>query len=379
MLESFFILLAMLGCLAVTILFSLYIYGYFVNHNKTPPDFTPLAYVLVPVKGKGTNLEQNLTSICTQEYPSYQVLFILDSKQDEAYPLVTSIVQQHSHAQVLISHHKEGRSGKLSALLTGIKNAEKAVVYVFADADINPHNEWLRYLVAYLSDETIGATSGYRWYFAHDWKSSLISAWNMAPISGMYFLFLNSTWGGSTAIKKSVFEELHIEEKWSKGFSDDLILTEAVKKQSDYRIKFVPQCLVDSPSEESMKKFLHWSTQQFTWVRWYAPLNWFVSLAGFLMLGFVIFFGAALIFLGQIVLGLIMISPLFFEMIFGLVGIVTLRNLMRYPKKNCKYTYRYGLLTPIVFLLQTYNALSSGLKQHIVWGGRIYRKKDVIK
>ena len=100
-------------------------------------------------------------------------------------------------------------------------------------------------------------------------------------------------WGGSTAITKKIFDKLKIESKWKKGFSDDLILTEVVRK-AGYKIKFVPSCIVESPEETDIKKFLFWGTQQFVWVKWYYPSIYFFGffaaflLQIFIVLGFIL-------------------------------------------------------------------------------------------
>ena len=57
-------------------------------------------------------------------------------------------------------------------------------------------------------------------------------------------------WGGSTAIRKNVFEKLHIKEEWKTAISDDLVLTAAVKK-AEYTIYFEPKCIMESPPPEN--------------------------------------------------------------------------------------------------------------------------------
>ncbi len=66
---------------------------------------------------------------------------------------------------IVVSEFIEGCSGKISALINGIKNTGDVEVYVFADSDIKPHKKWLSLLVSDLNNNDVGATTGYRWFF----------------------------------------------------------------------------------------------------------------------------------------------------------------------------------------------------------------------
>jgi ceramide glucosyltransferase len=348
--------------------------------NKTKPDLkrTYKVAVIIPCKGLGENLKENLTAICNQDYNDYQVIFVVDSADDPAYPVINTLVHDSRHVRVEFSEKIPEASGKIGALIAGIKAAGSVEVYVFADSDITPHSKWLAFLVAGLSEEKVGATSGFRWFFPHDRTTALISAWNMASMASLFHPLSNCAWGGSTAIKKELFDRLPIASKWRKGFSDDLILTEVVKK-AGYIIQFVPSCVVESPAETNIKKFLNWGAQQFTWVRWYNPLLWLVSFWGMVVLQFIMALGVVLMFTGFLLPGLLMVSPLIFWMIYGLIGILILRSLMNYPHEKFGSVAPYFYMMPIINLLFAYNLLVSCVKKEIKWGGKYYSKKDALK
>jgi ceramide glucosyltransferase len=350
------------------------------SKNKTEPQLrTPFSVaVIVPCKGLGTNLEKNLRALCEQDYPTYQVLFVLDSPQDPAYPLINTIVHSFPNTRIEYAEKIPEASGKIAALISGIKAAGSVDVYVFADSDIKPHTQWLTHLVAGLSDEKVGATTGFRWFFPINLKTALISTWNMAGMTSLYHPLSNFAWGGSTAIKKTVFDSLQIESKWRMGFSDDLILTAVVKK-AGYRIQFVPSCVSESPVETEIRKFLDWGTGQFTWVRWYSPIIWILSFIGMGIFQFLILFGFILLFTGFTIPGLLLISPLILETIFGFIGFRVLRNLMRYPKEKFGSAAPYAFFMPIVNILFSYNMLLSSVKQKIKWGGKYYSKRDTLR
>jgi ceramide glucosyltransferase len=373
-----FLLIGLLFFFASLVPIGLFVLLYMKNRKEPNLKSAYKIAVIVPCKGLGENLEENLTAICNQDYGEFQVIFVVDSSDDPAYPVIEKIIHKTGNARIEFSEKIPEASGKIGALIAGIHNAGSVDVYVFADSDIKPHRQWLASLVTGLSDEKVGATSGFRWFFPRDRTTALISVWNMTSMASLFHPMSNCAWGGSTAIKKELFDRLPIESKWRKGFSDDLILTEVVKK-AGYIIEFVPSCILESPAETDIKKFMHWGTQQFTWVRWYNPALWFFSFIGMAVLQFIMLLGVILLSMGYWIPGLLMVSPLVFEMMFGLVGFLTLRSLMKYPREKFGSAAPYFLLMPYINILFAYNLLLSSVKKEIKWSGKYYTKKDALK
>jgi cellulose synthase/poly-beta-1,6-N-acetylglucosamine synthase-like glycosyltransferase len=339
--------------------------------------YTPKTCVIIPCKGTHTSFRENIEAFCTQDYHEYSIVFVTDSSQDAAYPILEEVVARHHHTKVVASAPMSGCSGKISALLSGMKESDDVEVYVFADSDIKPHKEWLRYLISPLDKPNVGATTGYRWYFPHDKKSLLVSTWNLAGMAPFFFDRFNYTWGGSTAIRKELFEKLEIGTSWKSGFSDDLILTNVVK-QSGYKIQFVPKCVVESIDEgESIRHFLRWGTREYTWARWYNPLPWIIAIVRSTSVKILFFLGIALLLMGFIIPGALMISTIVLEMICGGLAFRTVRKMMWYPLQNSRLTFSYALMMPIAFTIIAYNAITSSYRNSVVWGGRTYSKSEI--
>jgi len=371
-----FLFLAALTVVGIGALPFLFLIGY--GKTRTAPRLTtaPSVCVIVPCKEKGENLRENLQALCQQRYPSYRILFVLDSPQDPAYPTVTEVISGVAHARLEYAVPVPNASGKISALLSGIDRSGDAEVLVFADSDIRPHADWLACLVAPLADERVGASTGYRWFIPTNLRSALVSTWNLSTISAMFYQITTFAWGGSMAIRASLFQELGIGSRWRGGLSDDLILTNAVKK-AGYRIRFVPQCVVESPVEPSLRNFIRWGSQQLTWIRWYSLAAWVVYYLGVLFVTAVLVMDAVLFGLGGTLFGMFLGVTIGLEMIYGWVGVLTFQRLMRYPAGTFRYKLWYGLLAPIAFLLYAYNAVVSSVKREIRWCGKTYRKKDL--
>jgi ceramide glucosyltransferase len=373
MIITLFILLGVVGILGEAYLLSLWIIAQKKTKKKKFSSFSPTASIIIPCKGIDHGFQQNIQAFLTQQYDHYTTIFVVDTKEDPAYTTLVNLVHDNPLAQIVLTKPCSGCSGKIAALLTGLEHSSTAEVLVFADSDIQPHQTWLLHLITPLQDESIGVTTGYRWYFPTDKKTLLISTWNMAPIVFMFYPNYTFAWGGSTAIRKTLFDTLDIATKWKTEFSDDLVVTTTIKK-ANYKIYLEPKCIMESPPETSIAHFLRWGTRQYTWVRWYNPWFWFGSFIGFIGVQLVILIGILCLLLGYYLPGVLMSSLLFFEILYGGLGISTLQKTMVYPKQQYHSKIGYALMTPLVFLLIAYNVFASSLKREIEWAGRTYKK-----
>ncbi|HUS99885.1 MAG TPA: glycosyltransferase [Candidatus Thermoplasmatota archaeon] len=373
MIIELLIILGSIGVLGECYIISLWIIAYRRTKKRIFSPYSPSASVIVPCKGIEHGFHENVLGFLTQEYERYELIFVVDSEDDPAYRTLHKIIQKKPHVHLVLTNPSSECSGKVAALLTGLQSTTNAEVLVFADSDIKPDKNWLQNIITPLQDETIGATTGYRWYFPSNRKTLLISAWNMTSIVFMFYPSYTFAWGGSMAIRKKVFDELDIKTKWKTAFSDDLVLTITVKK-AGYKIYLQPKCIMESPPETSIKSFIRWGTRQYTWVRWYYPVFWLGSFFGFIGAQVIIALGLLLLLFGYYLPGVLLSSLLLFEILYGLLGITILPKTMIYQKERYPSKISYALLTPIVFLLLAQNALASALKQEIQWAGRTYRK-----
>src|SRR4030095_11007949 len=91
-------------------------------------------------------------------------------------------------------------SQKVTNLREGIQYADPAsAVFVFVDSDTRPSKQWLRNLVAPLSDPRIGAATGYRWFISkrETFASEMRNMWNASIASHLGpNRKTNFCWGG---------------------------------------------------------------------------------------------------------------------------------------------------------------------------------------
>ncbi|MCD6512863.1 MAG: glycosyltransferase family 2 protein [Thermoplasmata archaeon] len=304
--------------------------------------------VIIPFKGKDFN---NISYFLQQMYDDYEIIVVVDDEKEMEFI--------DKRAKVALNKNIPTCSGKISALLTGIEKA-KGEIYVFADADIKPHEEWLSYLVGNINGMV---STSYRWYF----KNKLLSCWNCAAASLLFYQRFNFAWGGATAIEKELFEKLKIDEIWRNEIVDDLTLTKAVK-EAGYRINFVPQAIAEADEEINIVK---WMNRQMAWIRHYFPSLWKVAL--FINVGMRISNITGFIILPFFpVTGLLLISPIIFDIPRGYEEYRSFKKLMKYSPSKFLPGHVYALLRPAISFLITYNLLASIFVKRIEWGGKIY-------
>src|SRR5207244_592543 len=142
--------------------------------------------------------------------------------------------------------------GEGSETVATIQNVEVALrmarkrteVFAFADSDGRVNPGWLKALVAPLTEEGVGASTGYRWFtpVPPDFWSLMRSVWD-AVAAGMMGPGKNRfAWGGAMAIRRTVFFEIHVPEFWEGAVSDDYALSEAVRS-AELRIAYAPGAL----------------------------------------------------------------------------------------------------------------------------------------
>jgi len=164
------------------------------QQQPTDSDYTPPATVILSLRGNDPFLTRCLDGLLNQDYPQYNVKIIVDHISDPALSFVNRYLQIHTHphCQVSIRKHHTGACGlKNASLVQAMNELDEAVeVVAWLDADVVPHQSWLRELVAPLQDSKVGVTSGIRWYAPPDINAGTMArhAWNAAAVIQMLSL-----------------------------------------------------------------------------------------------------------------------------------------------------------------------------------------------
>ncbi len=288
--------------------------------SKPSSSYQPFATIIAPCKGLDEGIRENFAALFEQNYPAYEVIFVTDDENDPA----VSIIEELFHRRGTEAQRENNRSAanadedrstenngtesdSASLLLCGektklvvapkatgsgqkVENLREAVlhadnaseVFVFVDSDARPANDWLRCLAAPLADNNIGAATGYRWFFSKhaSLAAELLSAWNASIASALGpNEKTNFCWGGSTAIRRDVFDRIDMRNKWKGTLSDDFAVTRAVR-DAGRAVKFVPQALTPTVEVVTFRQLFEFTTRQMKITRVYMPGLWIKSLVG---------------------------------------------------------------------------------------------------
>lgn len=127
-------------------------------------DYPPVS-VLICARNEQENLRQFLPAILEQDYPSFEVIVIDDSSDDETLPVLQTFQRQYQHLHIVeIKEHIHLKHNKKFALSLGIKSA-KYEHLVMTDADCQPQsNLWLKHIACAYKPST-EIVLGYSPYF----------------------------------------------------------------------------------------------------------------------------------------------------------------------------------------------------------------------
>jgi len=261
--------------------------GYVRRRVMTDPGFSaPRTAVLCPCRGLEPGLERNLVSLCEFDHQNYEVFFILAAASDPAHSIVKRVaLQSRAKAHVVIAGRPEGCSEKINNLRVAIAQLPPEFeVLVFADSDCRPGKAWLHHLVAPLDDSRIGATTTMRWLIPNrtNLPAALLAAWNAPIVTMLSEKGKNFCWGGGTAIRRSLFDQIGIADEWLHSISDDYSMTRALER-AGCSILFVPECLTLSYVETDFPGLFEFTNRQILITRVYAQKIWNASAATHLL------------------------------------------------------------------------------------------------
>jgi ceramide glucosyltransferase len=365
-------------------------------HGKRPGGFAPPATVIMPCKGVIPAFEQNLTRFLTQDYPAYQLIFVVATGVDPAHAAITELLQKAGKAgesrkfpspktTLLVAGHSELRGEKVNNLLCGLTAVDPASkVLVFADADARPAGDWLRSLVAPLADEDVTVSTGFRWYLpGKGFVSQLRAAWDTSIATLLGERRDNFAWGGSMALRAEDFKQLKIAERyWTHTVSDDYGVYRAVRDARGW-IRFEPRCLLASREDSSFLEFLRWSNRQILLTRVYASRFWRLGLAanvlycGTFLSGLVLLILPGMPIPTRIAMGAALLVILTLGFAKGRIRTVVAREL--FPEEQpvlSRLGSRYWQLTPLVPWIMLFNFVVAGLTRHMEWSGTRYELKS---
>lgn len=254
--------------------------------RKMESTYKPRAAVVIPCKGLDARFDSNVRSLLRQDYGNYRLFFVVGEKTDPAYERLQAIVSgphrepDACDADVLIAGPSTSCSQKIHNLLYAIDRLPADIeILGFADSDVCVRSDWLDQLVWALRRPKCGVATGYRWFVPtrNNLATLALSAINASIAQLMGNSCFIHAWGGSMAVRVEDFRRLRLPQTWKNTLSDDLSLSQAVKK-AGMTVTFVPGCLGASCESTTWAQLYEFCRRQLLITRVYAPRTWWLGL-----------------------------------------------------------------------------------------------------
>jgi cellulose synthase/poly-beta-1,6-N-acetylglucosamine synthase-like glycosyltransferase len=248
-----------------------------------PDSQCPPATIVLCLRGGDPFLPECLQAALSLDYPHYELLVIVDHRNDPAWLQVERAVTEQGATNIRIQALREPLSTcslKCSSLLQAVEQlADSCQILAQLDADTIVHPSWLRELAGALADPLVGAATGNRWYMPQRVSAASLVRylWNAAAVVQMFSYRI--AWGGTLAVKTSVLRDAGLPDRWSRAFCEDTMLKRALRPLG-LRVAFVPSLLMVNRESCDMLGFYRWCTRQLLTARLYHPYWGLVAFHG---------------------------------------------------------------------------------------------------
>lgn len=221
MLEKFLLILIVLSWI-YWLIATLLVFQFF-GHRKataihsipgTQQPYLPSISILKPVHGLDTQAYQNFLSFCHQDYPTYELLFGVDQIDDPSIPVIEQLQRDNPQCPIRLVLAGQGGPNRKANILQFLVEASRNDVMVVSDSDMRVTPDYLRRVVAPLSQEHVGlVTCPYRASLAQNLTAGL-EALHMgvtflpAVIVARHFISMRFAMGASIAVRRSDLEKI---------------------------------------------------------------------------------------------------------------------------------------------------------------------------
>jgi len=181
--------------------------GQATNTNQPP------VTMLKPIYGLERNLERNLRSALSQDYPDYQVVMSVQRLDDPALPLLRRLEQEYGpeRATVVAVQSEPVVNGKVQNLENGLSAARHDIL-VISDSDMFTPADYLARIAAPLCDADVGyVCTLYKGVDARSWYEQLeLLTYNAEFIPSSVFAYRTGAsglcLGASVALRRTTLE-----------------------------------------------------------------------------------------------------------------------------------------------------------------------------
>lgn len=248
--------------------------------HEIPSTAWPDVGVVVPAAGAAPQLPAAISSLLSQDYPSFRLVLVTRDREDPASAVLTEILGNRAGTKHVLSGMASGCGQKNHNLLRGLAALEpRPPILVFCDSTRTAPPQWLKALVAPVVRGEVEVTSGYHHGIPRDKRFSTLG--HAFSILVLYLTkgipFLNQPWGGGTAIRRETFERLGVEQIWSRNIVDDVSLA-ALLKENRLRVGLSSGAHMATPLKgETVGSWVQWLIRQWFYLKVCLPGSWLAA------------------------------------------------------------------------------------------------------
>jgi cellulose synthase/poly-beta-1,6-N-acetylglucosamine synthase-like glycosyltransferase len=237
----------------------------------------PRVAVLAPVTGAAPGLEARLESLLSQDYPCYQVIFATRDAKDPATSVILALIGRYPGTRHVVAGPARYCGQKNHNLLAAVKLAGQAPeLLVFCDSNQEAPPGWLKELVAPIVLGRAEVVSGYHQIIVSE--PGVAALGRAISVLALYltkdFRRLNQPWGGATAIRRRLFEDLGVARLWAENVVDDVSLAARLVR-AGIPVRLSRGASLQTPlNGETLAGWGQWVTRQWLYLKFCMPITW---------------------------------------------------------------------------------------------------------
>ena len=138
-----------------------------ITKKQKPTDFIPTqgpalppVSILKPLRGLDDNLFDNLSSFCTLDYPTYEILFSLQDHNDPAYKVAEKVQARYpdKNITIVVERCNVGLNPKVNNLIPSYRKARHPYILI-SDSNVMVGTDYLREITRHTQNPVVGLVS----------------------------------------------------------------------------------------------------------------------------------------------------------------------------------------------------------------------------
>lgn len=242
----------------------------FFRRSSHRGEFLPPVTIIKPVKGLDPDAYENFASFCRQDYPEFQLIFVLASASDPVLPVIRRLQADFPEIapELVINGISHGANGKVNNLINAFPSARHDII-VIADSDVRVGPGYLRATVAPFAEPEVGlVTSLYRTAGVNGLPAAVEAlgfTTEMIPnvLAALHLEGLSFALGASMACRREALLQIGGFPALVEYLADDYQLGNRIAR-AGWRLELSPEFVECSSRGETLRQVL---SRQLRWCR----------------------------------------------------------------------------------------------------------------